>query len=57
METLQKAYGPRECFQTTVVRYGALRRITVHCGNVAEALWTIGMLPNHCGSLRCMRCK
>jgi len=28
------------------------RCVVVHCGNVAEALPTTGMLPNHCSSLR-----
>jgi len=52
METLQNAYGLRERLQTIAVRCGALRCIMVHCGNVAEALWTTETLPNHCGSLQ-----
>jgi len=51
METL-KAYGPRERLRTIAVRCGALRCITVHCGNVAETLRTTGTLQNYCGWLR-----
>jgi len=54
MEMLQKAYGPRERLWTIAVSCGALQCIMAHCGNIAEDLQTTGILPNHCGSLRCI---